>query len=282
MADFTAPASTDGVSLLPSLTGKGKQRSSSVYVEYFEGGITPNYKEFEPSHRSRRRNQMQLIRFDNIVGVRYDVKSADDNFEIYDVVADPKEAKNLGKDPNFSALQQQMKDKVLQVRRPDAEAPRTYDDALVPALINNKVVNGITWKAFKGNFLWLPEVKSLNPVAVGVTDLPVVGKTNQGKGDVYSFEGYIKVPADGTYTFYLTADTKAFLRIHDAAVIDEDFGYIAGTEKEGKIKLKAGLHPFRIYCSTPAELKTALLKLQWEGLSIVKTTIPANIFYRNK
>ena len=117
---------------------------------------------------------------------------------------------------------------------------------------------------------------------LGVTDLPVIGKTNQGNGDVYSFEGYIKVPADGTYTFYLTADAKAFMRIHEATIIDADYNYKVGTEKEGKIKLKAGLHTFRIYYSTPRELKTTLLKLQWEGPSITKTTIPTNVFYRNK
>ena len=167
VAGFAAPARTDGVSLLPSLTGKGKQSNSSVYVEYYQKGVTPNYKEFEPTHRLRQRNQMQMIRLDNIVGVRYDVKSYDDNFEIYDVVADPKETKNLAGDPVFSSLQQLMKNKVLQIRRPDNEAPRPYDDALVPAITNNMVVNGITWKAFNGHFLWLPEVKSLTPIAVG-------------------------------------------------------------------------------------------------------------------
>lgn len=282
VAGYAAPARADGVSLLPSLTGKGKQRNSSVYIEYYQKGVTPNYKEFEPAHRLRVRNQMQMIRLDNKVGLRYDINSADDNFEIFDVASDPKEAKNLAGDANLSALQQEMKDKVLQLRRPDKEAPRPYDDALIPAVINNNVINGIEWKAFKGSFLWLPEVKSLDPVASGFTNLPAIGKTNQGKGNVYAFEGYIKVPADGTYTFYLSADTKAFMRIHEAAIIDADYSYKAGTEKEGEIKLKAGLHPFRIYYSSPSQLKTALLKLQWDGPSITKSDIPANIFYRYK
>ena len=69
------------------------------------------------------------------------------------------------------------------------------------------------------------------------------------------------------------------MRIHDAAVIDADYGYKEGIEKEGKINLKAGLHPFRIYYSTPVDLKTDILKLQWEGPTIVKTNIPANILY---
>ncbi|MDP4289641.1 MAG: sulfatase-like hydrolase/transferase [Bacteroidota bacterium] len=282
VAGFAAPARTDGVSLLPSLTGKGEQRNSSVYVEYYQEGVTPNYKDFDPSHRLRRRNQMQMVRFGDKVGVRYNVKSAEDNFEIYDVASDPKEVKNLAGDVIFSALQQQMKDKVLQVRRPDNEAPRTFDDALVPAVTNNKVVKGIVWKAFKGHFPWLPEVRSLSPIVVGVTNLPVIDKSNKNKGDVYAFEGYIKVPVDGSYTFYMTSGTKAFMRIHEAAIIDADYNYEVGTEKAGKIKLKAGLHPFRIYYSNPERLKTALLKLQWEGPSIAKTDISADILYHDK
>ena len=50
-------------------------------------------------------------------------------------------------------------------------------------------------------------------------------------------------PADGDYTFYLSTDTGALLRIHDATVIDADYGYVGGKEVSGMIKLKAGLHP---------------------------------------
>lgn len=279
-AGFTAPARTDGVSLLPSLTRIGIQKNSSVYVEYFQGGVTPDYNEFEPSHRMRKRNQMQMIRFGDKVGVRYDVKSAEDNFEIYDVVADPKEAKNLASNPNYFILQQQMKDKVLQNRRPDEQAPRTYDNAFIPSEINNHVVNGLVWKAFKCNHPWIPDVKSLNPTASGITTLPVIGKSNQGKGEVYAFEGYIKVPVDGIYTFYLTADTKAFMRIHDASLIDEDFGYIGGTERKESIRLKAGLHSFCLSYTSKSN-KNSLLDFQWSGPNSSKKPIPANVFYRN-
>jgi arylsulfatase A-like enzyme len=56
IAGVAAPAVSDGVSLLPSLTGSGKQTESYVYVEYFEGGKTPLYDEFTPDHRGKKRN----------------------------------------------------------------------------------------------------------------------------------------------------------------------------------------------------------------------------------
>lgn len=282
VAGTVAPVRTDGVSLLPSLTGNGIQRKSSIYVEYFVEGATPNYKEFELTRRLRKRFQMQMIRLDDKVGVRYNVQSAGDNFEIYDVVGDPKQTKNIASDAACVSLQQMMKNKVLQVRRPDAEAPRPYDDMLIPFLANNNVENGITWKAFKGKYFWIPETKGLNPIASGVEDRPEINEENRGKGGVYTFEGYIKVPVDGSYTFYITSGGKAFMRIHDAAVIDADYNYESGTEKKGEIKLKAGLHPFCISYSDLTTMRSAMLVLRWEGPSIKKTLIPAGVFYRDK
>lgn len=103
-ADFAhipVSARTDGVSLLPSLAGKGKQEKSLLYVEYYGGDRTPDFKAFEASRRGKKRGQMQLIRMNDLVGVRYDIKSADDDFEIYNVVKDPKQTKNLAALPGF-------------------------------------------------------------------------------------------------------------------------------------------------------------------------------------
>ena len=49
MAGLPAPARSDGVSLLPTLTGRSVQRPSTIYVEYFLAGRTPKYDEFEPA-----------------------------------------------------------------------------------------------------------------------------------------------------------------------------------------------------------------------------------------
>src|SRR3546814_20996286 len=91
---------------------------------------------------------MQVIRFGDHVGVRYDITSAGDDFEIYNVVSDPKQDTNLGQRPEMASLQQRMKEKVLQVRRPDDEAPRPYDKELVPATSQENVSPGIKWHAY--------------------------------------------------------------------------------------------------------------------------------------
>ena len=82
----------------------GTQRPSTIYVEYDDPYATPNYPEFEPAHRGRVHNQMQVIRLNGFQGVRYDITSQTDDFEIYDVDSDLKEATNLATNPAFARL----------------------------------------------------------------------------------------------------------------------------------------------------------------------------------
>lgn len=282
LAGFVGPARSDGVSLVPTLLGIGTQRPSTIYVEYDdEGTSTPDYPEFLPQHRDRARNQMQVIRLNGYQGVRYDISSQTNDFEIYDVSHDLKQGTNLALQPSFATLQQQMKDRVLQLRRPDSSAPRPYDSEFVPATVATAITPGIQWSAYTEAFPWVPELTTLTSVATGTTNHPTVSVRPRDNDVGLLFTGYINVPTDGGYTFYMSADTGAFLRIHDAILIDEDYGYIGGTELSSTIPLKAGLHPFRLYYARRST-GTPSLNLSWSGPSISKQQIPDSAFFMDE
>jgi hypothetical protein len=280
MAGVAAPARTDGVSLLPALTGKGRQRRSLIYSEYFQEGATPDFEEFDSNHRNRKRNQMQLVRFGDTVGVRYDVHSANDDFEIYNVVKDPGEKTNLARihSDRIDALQLLMKQRVLQVRRPDTAAARPYDGELVAASVVNAPKAGVEWKAYAGNFSWVPDVATLQPVAHGHAKLPYANVNSKVPDGALFFSGYIRVPADGAYTFSVKANGGAVLRIHEAVVVDADYGYKNGEERMGKILLKKGMHAFRLYYKYTSAAAQGFSFL-WEGPGIKKAVVPAEMFY---
>lgn len=276
-AGYPAPVRSDGVSLLPSMTGKGKQQKSLVYIEYVNNESTPSFTAFEEQRRGKKRGQMQLIRFDQYVGVRYDIRSADDNFEIYDVTKDPKETTNLASREGMAAMQQNMKNKVLQVRRPDSSARRPYDGALVPADVVVKGSGGVYWSAYSDDVPWIPAVGNLKALANGHAQLPSVGSQLPRSATVICFEGSLNIPADGGYTFYLSSAQAAFLRIHEAAVIDADYGYDKKSEKSGAIKLKAGHHSFKLYARL-SEAHGSKINFQWEGPGITKQPVTAALF----
>jgi arylsulfatase A-like enzyme len=279
LAGLPAPARSDGVSLLPALTGLGQQQTPQVYIEYFEQGKTPSFPEFLPSHRGRTRKQMQLLRLGDYLGVRYNVARQSDDFEIYNVVADPQEATNLAANPAFADLQQRLKTGVLQMRRPNASAPRPYDQEFVPAATPPKVVPGVAWRTFESPLPWVAKLEDLNASARGYGARPDNSLLPATKRGGALFTGFIKVPAEGVYTFEVTADGGALLRIHEATVIDADYGYTGGAEVSGVIRLKAGLHPFRLYYRR-GTADSPSLTFKWSNPAGLKSEVPASALFR--
>ena len=210
VAGIAVPASSDGVSLMPALTGHGKQMPGTLYIEYFEKGRTPKFEDFAPAHRGRERGQMQAIYLDGYKGIRYNVKSADDDFEIYNLATDEQETRNLATNPKFAGLEAAMKARVLQVRIPDASAPRPYDETLVPPTAASPAGSpGLAWSLFNGEWPWVPDFRTLTPDGHGETsqiDLTMVpGQQPVG----VAFTGYFHAAQDGEYKFTLASDTGA-------------------------------------------------------------------------
>ncbi|QDS91324.1 Arylsulfatase precursor [Roseimaritima multifibrata] len=251
IAGALSPARSDGVSLLPTLQGNRKQTPSTIYVEYVNNGATPNYSDFAPLHRGQKRRQMQVVHVDGFKGIRVNIQSAKDPFEIYDLAKDPQERTNLaGTSDRFRRLQQKMQDRVLQLRRPNPSAKRPYDDALVPAvdgLPEESIAEGLHWRARNGSFAYVPSLQGQTPDQIGTVDHIDLKQISIATGAV-EWSGYFKVPADGDYTFTLSTSRGAFLRIHDAAVIDADAQYEAGSDVTGTIRLAKGWHPIRLTC----------------------------------
>jgi hypothetical protein len=59
------------------------------------------------------------------------------------------------------------------------------------------------------------------------------------------YDGYLKIPRDGSYRFFLLSDDGACLVINRDTVVNND-GIHWPIEKTGEIALKAGNHPFAI------------------------------------
>jgi len=60
-----------------------------------------------------------------------------------------------------------------------------------------------------------------------------------------SYRGYINIPADGIYSFYLTCDDGGVLKIGPHTTVDND-GNHSAQERSGQAALKMGLHPFSL------------------------------------
>ncbi|WP_400073781.1 PA14 domain-containing protein [Zobellia russellii] len=99
-----------------------------------------------------------------------------------------------------------------------------------------------------------------------------------GNSKVLYFEGYIEVPANGVYTFYLSANAGGVLRIHESTVIDADYGYTRNSKMSGQYRLKAGLHSISLYYRSGKKGKPQF-NLEWNGPTFAKEAIPESVLF---
>lgn len=247
VSGLVAPAISDGVSLLPYLSGEGTTQESTVYVEYVNSRNTPSYPEFDPHHQGRVRQQMQVVFVDGYKGIRTDIQGHADDFMIFDVDQDPRESMDLsGSSTYFIKLQQRMKDRVLQIRRPNASAPRPYDHAPIPGIQTDHSTEKIGWKVYQGPFAWVPQTFGLKAADSGTSSKVDVSKLDIGAGGAVEFKGHVKIDSSGECTFRLDSDGGAILRLHDAVVVDNESVMDGKRATEGKVLLDQGVHPFTL------------------------------------
>lgn len=277
LAGLVPPAQADGVSLLPVLLDQPNSFDRRfIYVDY---------RVHSPPHPGgalgdvfRRkgvtgRDVQQMLRRGDWVAVRTQVRSADDPLRLYNIVADPHEDHNLAADPKYAQMLQQFYKELAWIRRPDASAPRPYDDQMLPA-VRADVTSGVMASVFSGDWPWVPNLDVLQPVRT--CTVPSIDFNDQSlkipDHSGVKLEGFLKIPADGVYTFWLTDDDGAQMWLHDAHLIDDDFNHVANTAVTASIPLKAGLHPFHLFYRHATG--TPELKLEIAGPQLARMTVP--------
>jgi hexosaminidase len=130
-----------------------------------------------------------------------------------------------------------------------------------------------TWykKSFK-NTTYIAQAK-----ADGSATVPgiMVPKEAEAPSFALQYRGYIDAPEDGIYSFYLTSDDGAVLRIAGREVVNND-GMHAPKEKNGQVALKKGLHKFEIDFVEGGGGYT--LKLQYSKNGSAAGDVPASWF----
>jgi hypothetical protein len=200
-----------------------------------------------------------VVFVDGYKGVRVDIKSHQDDFEIYDLSKDPREIHNLADTNNyFKALGQRMKDRVLQIRRPNESAPRPYDDAMVPGIAVDRFDDRVMWSVYEGNFPWVPQTVNLHPSKIGISTKVDLGVRTRDEDIAVEFKGYLKISESGQYAFTVDSDSGAIFRLHDAVVVDNESVISGARETSGNILLEKGVHPYTLTYSRRAGGKPAL------------------------
>ncbi|HYE98973.1 MAG TPA: PA14 domain-containing protein [Planctomycetota bacterium] len=93
------------------------------------------------------------------------------------------------------------------------------------------------------------------------------------------WHGWVRVPKDGTYKFFLSSDDGSKLWVHDKVVIDNS-GAHAMDEDSGSVELKAGYHPIKVVYFENKEVEGVRLAWEYEGQE--KQVVPPSAFFHDE
>jgi hypothetical protein len=142
---------------------------------------------------------------------------------------------------------------------------------------------GLSWKIFSGTWSELPEFSTLQPALIGQSpdlDANANGLTSYAT----EWDGFIRIPADGGYTFHLIDRDGARLTIDgmEVAKTGSPFAQVCGSPgnalryDRGSMGLKAGLHAVHVEALNTESAGAP--RLLWEGPGTPLADVPAAAF----
>ncbi len=129
---------------------------------------------------------------------------------------------------------------------------------------------------YEGQWSRLPEFDTLTAQRVAVVPDVSLPPFARAERIGLLISGYVQVPTDGLYSFFLSSDDGSALRIGDEQVIDND-GLHGAQEKVGRVALRAGQHPFAVMFFQGSG--DASLELELEGPGVPRQRIPAQMLF---
>ncbi len=129
---------------------------------------------------------------------------------------------------------------------------------------------GLRCDCLEGEFTVLPDFGGATPAAA-TARFELTGRPREDRF-ACRWEGYVEVPADGAYRFYVRSDDGSRLWLGDTLVVDND-GLHSSREEAGVIALAAGRHPLTV---AMFEATGGFdLEVSWSGPGVPKQPVPA-------
>jgi hypothetical protein len=160
--------------------------------------------------------------------------------------------------------------------------PISFDGVKPLQAIKNEIANlkpGLSWTYYEGRWRRLPDWTKLTPLKTGNSATPELPADHRPENFGVVYDGYMRIPAAGAYTFFTTSDDGSTLTIDDVLITDND-GAHGESEEAGYVVLEAGLHKIRLQYYNGASDYTFSTAVEGPGLN--KQAIPENWWLREK
>ncbi|MCK5776526.1 MAG: glycoside hydrolase family 92 protein, partial [Bacteroidales bacterium] len=140
----------------------------------------------------------------------------------------------------------------------------------------NEVSQGLSYKYAHGIFRVVNDMLNATPIKTGTHPQFNINLREKEQFFSFDFEGYINIPKDGEYTFYLASNDGGRLYINAILLLNND-GLHPVIEINKPITLTSGLHPISVKYFQEGGRNS--LKASWKGPGIEKEEIPADVLF---
>ncbi len=130
---------------------------------------------------------------------------------------------------------------------------------------------GLTYEYYEDTLSTVDNIEKLTPKAKGVTATFNINSRKRDKNFAFIFKGFIEIPEDGKYTFFLASNDGSVLFIDGYEIVNND-GPHGMTEKSNTSALLKGKHKIQLkYFQMQG---SSGLKLSWDSNKFEKEEIP--------
>ncbi len=134
--------------------------------------------------------------------------------------------------------------------------------------------DGIIYNYYEGSATRIKNIEKLNLKSKGVLDKFSINDRMVDTSFAFIFNGFIEIPKDGKYTFYLASNDGSVLFLDDHELINHD-GPHGMVEESATVSLRKGKH--KIVVKYFQMLGGKGLMLSWKGPGFDKEEIPESV-----
>ncbi len=148
---------------------------------------------------------------------------------------------------------------------------------LMDAILISDVAPGLDYDYFERFFVQATDMDLVRPLASSITPDFNIKMARSPTYFGLHFQGFVRIPTDGIYTFFLSSNDGSYLYIDGKELIEND-GNHGTVEEPGQIALKAGYHAIEVKYMQCGGAKS--LNVGWEGPGFTRQEIPSSSLFR--
>ena len=142
--------------------------------------------------------------------------------------------------------------------------------------LSGNLMHGLSYQYYECETRKTDNIMKYQPVKTGVALRFSTEKRQQDSNFAFVFKGYIKVPQDGLYTFYLESNDGSVLYLDDDKLINND-GPHGAYEEKASVSLRKGMHKVEVKYFQLGGGQS--LKISWSGPGFEKTTVSPKVLF---